>query len=113
VLLDVEQVRAGERLNRVERVQERPAADEERAGRTKLLVQPGEERDAATRRLGVERGPVLRNLRAEEARQPLSDRGRLGVVADEQRRDEAPPDPQLCDAGSPPTPRLSSTLMMS
>ena len=55
VLLDVEQVRAGERLDRIERVQERPSADEEGAGRVELLVQPREQADAAARRIRVER----------------------------------------------------------
>ena len=59
VLLDVEERRAGERLDRVERVQERASADEERARRVELLVQPGEQRDAAARRVRVERRAVL------------------------------------------------------
>ena len=64
VLLDVEQLRACERLDRVERVQERASADEEGARRLELLVQPGEQADAATGRVRVERGPVLRHVRA-------------------------------------------------
>ena len=51
VLLDVEERRARERLERVERVQERAAADEERARRLELLVQAREQRDAAARRV--------------------------------------------------------------
>ena len=86
VLLDVEERRAGERLDRVERVQERPAADEERARRLELLVQAREQLDAAARRLRFERAAVLRHVRPEEAREPLADRGGLGVVADQQRR---------------------------
>ena len=56
VLLNVEERRAGERLERVECVQERPSADEERARRLELLVQPSEERNAPAGRVGVERG---------------------------------------------------------
>ena len=89
VLLDVEQRRAGERLDRVERVQERAAADEEGARRVELLVQPGEQRDAAAGRVGVERRAVLRHVGPDEAREPLADRGGLGVVADQQCRHDA------------------------
>ena len=44
---------------------------------------------AAPRHAALSRGrapPVLRHVRAEEAREPLADRGRLRVVADEQYR---------------------------
>ena len=54
--------------------------------RLQLLMQPGEQADAAPRRLGVERAAILRHLGAEEARESLTHRGRLRVVADEQRR---------------------------
>jgi hypothetical protein len=83
VLLDVEEVGVGERLERVERVQERPAAEEERARRLELAMQPGEQRHAAPRRLGIERVPVLRDIRAEETREALADSRGLGVVADQ------------------------------
>ena len=88
VLLDVEQRRPGERLERVERVQQRAAADEERAGRLELLVQAAQQRDTAARRVGIERRAVLRHVGADEAREPLADRGRLRVVADQQCRHE-------------------------
>ena len=86
VLLDVEEGRAGERLDRVQSVQQRAPAEEERAGRFELLVQPGEEGDTAPGRRRVERAAVLRHLRAEEARKSFPHRGRLGVVADEEAR---------------------------
>ena len=86
VLLDVEERRAGDGLERVEGVEEGATADEERARRLELLVQPREQRDAAARRLGVERAAVLRHVGPEEAREPLADRSRLGVVSDQQYR---------------------------
>jgi hypothetical protein len=83
VLLDVEEVRAGERLERVERVQERPAADEEGARRLELAVELGEQPDAAARRVGVERIAVLGNVWTDEACEALADRRGLRVIADQ------------------------------
>jgi hypothetical protein len=84
VLLDVEERRGSKRLDRIERVEERAAAEKERARRLELLVQPSQQADAAPRRLGLECAPVLRHLGADEARESFAHRGRLGVVADEQ-----------------------------
>jgi hypothetical protein len=83
VLLDVEEVRAGERLERVERVQERPAAEEECARSLELAVELGEQVDAAARRLRVERKAVLGNVWTDEAREALADRRGLRVIADQ------------------------------
>ena len=86
VLLEVEERRARERLDRVERVQQRAAAEKEGARRLELLVQAREQTDASARRVRVERSAVLRHVRADEPREPLADRGGLRVVADQQRR---------------------------
>ena len=67
-------------------MQQRAAADEERARRLELVVQPGQQRDAFPRCLGIERAAVLRHLGTDEAREPFAHRRRLGVVADEQGR---------------------------
>jgi hypothetical protein len=83
VLLDVEEVRAGERLERVECVQERPAADEEGARSLELAVELGEQLDAAARRVRVERIAVLGNVWTDEAREALADRRGLRVIADQ------------------------------
>ena len=83
VLLDVEEVRGGERLERVERVQERPAAEEEGARSLELAVELGEQVDAAARRLRVEREAVLGNIWTDEAREALPDRRGLRVIADQ------------------------------
>ena len=100
VLLDVEERRSGERLERVERVQERAAADEERAGRLELLVQAGEQGDAAAGRLRVEGAAVLRHVGPDEAREPFADRGGLSVVADR------------AGSPSPSFPRCRAALMI-
>jgi hypothetical protein len=86
VLLEVEERRAGERLDRVERVQQRAAAEKEGARRLELLVQAREQTDASARRVRVERGAVLRHVRPDEPREPLADRGGLRVVADQECR---------------------------
>jgi len=83
VLLDVEEVRGGQRLERVESVQERPAAEEEGARSLELAVELGEQVDAATCRLRVERKAVLRNVWTDEAREALADRRGLRVIADQ------------------------------
>ena len=59
--------------SRVERVQQRAAADEEGAGRLELLVQPAQQADTATRRLRVECATILGHVRADETREPLAD----------------------------------------
>jgi hypothetical protein len=82
VLLDVEEVRGGERLERVERVQQRPAAEEEGAWSLELAVELGQQVDATARRLRVERKAVLRNVWTDEARKALADRRGLRVIAD-------------------------------
>ena len=84
VLLDVEELRAGERLDCVERMQERAPAEEERARRLQLCVQPREQADTAPGHVGVEGGAILRDVRPDEPREALPDRRRLGVVADKQ-----------------------------
>ena len=81
--LDVEEFRGGERLERVERVQERPAAEEEGARSLELAVELGEQVDAAARRLRVEREAVLGNIWTDEAREALPDRRGLRVIADQ------------------------------
>ena len=58
-------------------VQQRPPAEKEGARRLELLVQAREQADAAARRVRVERGAVLRHVRADEPREPLADRGGL------------------------------------
>ena len=90
VLLDVEQLRSGERLECVEGVQERAPADEERAGRLELLVQAGEQGDATPGRLRVEGAVVLWHVGPEKAGEPFTDRGGFSVIADEQGRHRPP-----------------------
>ena len=87
VLLHVEEPGRLRCADRLERVQERSAADEERRRDADIRVDLGQELERLAARLGIERLFVEREVRAlGEERERLTDGRGLGVVADEDRR---------------------------
>jgi hypothetical protein len=84
VLLHVEEAGRERTLDGRQRVQERAPAEEDRGRRLQVGMDAREGLEATARRLRIERVAVLRHVGPEEARQAFADRGRLGVVADQQ-----------------------------